>query len=189
MGRTLNKIITFATSNKGKILQANTCLQKFGITVTPVGLAVPEIQSHDSLKISEAKAKSAYQIIGKSLVICDFMWSINALNGFPGGYMKDIVHWFKPDDFLALMHGKKDRTILLTETVTYYDGSILKSFSSEYPGNITQDARGKSGVSIDQVVVYESQSDTIAECLDQKKPTRDLSESAWQKFGNWYVSK
>ena len=35
-----------------------------------------------------------------AIVVADTSWSIPSLNGFPGGYMKDVAEWFTPEDFI-----------------------------------------------------------------------------------------
>lgn len=183
------KAITIVTGNKRKIWQAESSLNPLGITLMPVNLEIHEIQSNDPVEISRAKAKEAYSQLRKPLLICDHSWAILALNGFPGGYIKDVNNWFTTEDYLALMKGKKDRTIILTETVVYIDDQEERVFSVKYPGQIIHESRGKGQHSSERVVVFEGRTKTSAEHIDDGEHARDMDKSAWKKFGEWYKEK
>lgn len=183
------KQILFITGNEGKVWQAKKVLATFAIGVENRDLNVTEIQSHDPLEISMAKSRSAFEVVKQPVVICDHAWSIPALKGFPGGYMRDINYWFKPEDILALMSDKKDRSIILTETVVYTDGVTVKDFSADFKGQVIDTVRGKGRFSQERVVVFDGQTQTIAEAIDKNEHARDMTKSAWQLFGEWYVNK
>ena len=121
-------IIQFATSNKEKMLIAQTVCAKFDIKVEQVSIDIDEIQSEDPIIIVQDKARRAYEGLSKPVVVSDDSWDIPALNGFPGPYMKSINEWFKPDDFLRLMSGIKNRTIIIHQFLAYYDGNTMKVF-------------------------------------------------------------
>lgn len=132
------KTVLFITGNKRKVWQAEDILRRFDIEVEVADLDSDEIQSHDPLKIAEAKAQTAYAHFKRPLVVCDHSWSFHALRGFPGGYMKDMNKWFEAEDWLALMKGKKDRSVKLTETIVYIDGYQTEHFSVEFAAHIIE---------------------------------------------------
>lgn len=183
------KKILFITGNKRKIWQAETCLSPFGIEIEAQDLDVHEIQSPDPLEISHAKAEAAYKLAKQPLVICDHSWSAPALKGFPGGYMKDANHWFEPEDFLALMKDKTDKSITLTETVVYTDGKTMKEFSVLFPAHFIDEIRGQGSVSMERVVAFDGNTKTIAEAIDAGEHAREMLKSAWNKFGEWFVNE
>lgn len=179
------KTVLFVTGNTRKVWQAQSVGKEFGITVEQLVIDTPEIQSHDSLAITIAKAEAAFVQVQKPLVVCDYSWGISALKGFPGGYMRDVTEWFEADDFLALMRDKKDRSVLLTDSVVYIDAQGYTVFQKEFHGKIIKEARGTGNVSIDQVVVFDGQEKTIAENVDRNTHSRDLRQSAWHAFAQW----
>lgn len=182
------KKILFITGNKRKMQQANTCLEPLGIRVEQKDIDIDEIQSHEPIDIAIAKAEAAFAAVNKPLVICDHFWSVNALKGFPGGYMKDINLWFEAEDWLALMKNKRDRSVLLTEIVVYIDELETKQFIAEFPGHIIHEVRGIGHVSGERVTVFDDgdETKTIAEHIDAGEHARDLTKSAWQSFGEWF---
>src|SRR5256885_161986 len=99
-------------------------------------LPVDEIQGHEPQAIAMHKAKEAHKLAQRPVVVNDAFWNILALRGFPGAYMSYIVGWLKPEDFLALLKNKPDRTISCTDTLVYYDGKRSKVFSRDIWGKI-----------------------------------------------------
>lgn len=138
------KTIYFATTNKEKILIAETVCGGAGIEVKPVALEIDEIQGEDPELIVRDKAKRAYEQLGMPVVVSDDTWDIKALKGFPGAYMKSINYWFEPEDFLRLMNGIEDRRITLHQYLAYTDGSVAKVFKNDIDGQVIKEARGKS---------------------------------------------
>ena len=186
------KKITFATGNPRKLEEAAAVLKNYDIAVESLQLDIDEIQHHDPFKITEAKARTAYEKVGKPVVVNDSNWEVPALGGFPGGYMKDVANWFTAEDFLALMKDKNDRRIILHDVVAYFDGVKLKIFKFDRYGIFVSEPRGE-GVSMNQVVSMEGSGGlTIAEefthrCNDKKIDPTNFQH--WQKFGSWFANE
>lgn len=183
--------ILFATTNPRKISEANATLASFNITVEPIKLDINEIQHHDPAEIAKAKAKSAYDIVQKPVVVSDTSWGVPALNGFPGGYMKDVSAWFNDTDWINLLNGHEDRTIYCYEHLAYYDGQNLHHFASEYKGTIINEPRGRfdDNESIDRVTILYGNK-TMAEQLEvgEIASAGEVLEH-WKQFGKWFIAK
>ena len=186
----MSKKITFATGNPRKIEEAAAVLKNYDIAVESLQLDIDEIQHHDPLKITEAKARTAYEKVGKPVVVNDSNWEVPALGGFPGGYMKDVANWFTAEDFLALMKDKNDRRIMLHDVVAYFDGEQLKLFISDQTGVFINEPRGE-GTSMNQVVSMEDSGGlTIAEEFALRHDGAEINPchfQHWQKFGEWFT--
>ncbi len=118
--------ITFITANRNKIQVAKDVLADFDIKVHPLTLDITEIQNYDPLEIAIQKAESAYKITKQPIVVHDSYWEIPALNGFPGGYMKDVTTWLTAENFIDLMQNQTDRRICRYDTVIYKDQNQQK---------------------------------------------------------------
>jgi non-canonical purine NTP pyrophosphatase (RdgB/HAM1 family) len=138
------KEILFATGNARKIAEATKVLGEFDIKVESVKLEMDEIQHHDPAEITKAKARAAYEVAHKPVVVSDTSWGIPALGGFPGGYMKDIAAWLDVQDWLALMARHSDKTIYCYEHVAYFDGEELRHFEHTYTGYFIDEPRIQS---------------------------------------------
>ena len=183
---TVNKKALFITGSDRKAQQAQQALRRYGIEVETRECDVDEIQSTDAAKISTAKAKAAYAIVQKPLVVNDHFWSIPALGGFPGGYIKDINNWFEPEDYLALMKNKTDRSATLTEHVVYFDGQEIKQFSVSFKGKFVHEPKGESPINQEKVFSFDGSDKTIAEYVERGENALDVDKSAWHKFGEWF---
>jgi XTP/dITP diphosphohydrolase len=120
----MNKPVLF-TGNQRKIAEAKVVFDEYGIVFEAFSADIDEIQHHDPTEIAKAKARAAYEEVHRPLVINDSSWSIPALNGFPGGYMKDINQWFTAEDWLSLLKDKEDKSVVLHERTIYYDGNKM----------------------------------------------------------------
>jgi non-canonical purine NTP pyrophosphatase (RdgB/HAM1 family) len=183
----MNRIV-FSTGNQRKIKEARASCNLFGIEVVPVKIDFDEIQSHDPIAISLKKVDDAFALSGEpAIVIADTSWSIPSLNGFPGGYMKDVAEWFTPEDFISLMSGKNDRTIIFRESVIYKDEHETKVFSKEYEGVVVDTPRGEDGNSLDKIAEFDGR--TLAESHDAGQTSHDPKEYVWFEFAEWFAAK
>lgn len=184
--------IYFATSNQEKMLIAKTVCSKFDIKVEQANIDIDEIQGEDPVIIVQDKARRAYEGLAKPVVVSDDSWDIPALNGFPGPYMKSINKWFKPEDFLRLMSGIKDRTIIIHQYLAYFDGDTMKVFSNDIHGKVIEEPRGKNERSPNMTVTTMDNDNgkTIAEVFEQgAKAVAEryiTRRDAWHEFAEWY---
>ena len=183
---------TLVTGNKRKIEEATAAFDLYGVAFDITQLEIDEIQHHDPEKITEAKVREAYRQLQKPVIVNDSHWSIPALGGFPGGYMKDVIEWFTPDDFLALMADKTDRRIILTDTIVYYDGETYKHIAHEWHGTFeTKVVDAPSGSSLDRVIREDGATITLAEMFarrDAGVPDEKIYP-AWLECAQWLKEK
>jgi non-canonical purine NTP pyrophosphatase (RdgB/HAM1 family) len=178
--------LAFVTGNPNKIRDMQEACKPFGIEIEQLDLPVEEIQSFETDKIALHKAKQAYKFAARPVVVQDTFWNILALRGFPGPYMRYINEWFKPEDFLALMQDKGDRTVIRTHTLAYYDGRRSKLFSKDFMGQIAEEPRGE-GDAISRIVVTAGAGGTIAEVRNKTGLSSiPPEESVWHEFAKWY---
>ncbi len=179
--------LAFVTGNPYKFRDLQHALSEFDIEVEQLDLPIEEIQSHDTEKIALYKAKHAYQLANRPIIVQDTFWNILALKGFPGAFMNYVGEWLKAEDLLRLMEGKPDRTIIRTHTVVYYDGKRSKVFSKDFVGTLAEQPRGTSRYMIDTIVVTNGQTHTNAEVREQTGLSSiPAEESAWADFAKWY---
>lgn len=184
----MSKIIAFATGNSRKIAEATVTLADYDIEIVPIKVEIDEIQHHDPVEITKAKARAAYEVAKQPVVVSDTSWRIPALGGFPGGYMKDIAAWLQPADWLNLMATHDDRSIMCLEHIAYFDGTNLQHFEAEYEGVFINEERGRDdeSESFEKVVILYGDK-TMAEQLEGGEIASAAEELRhWKKFGEWY---
>jgi len=181
--------ILFATGNQRKINEANDTLKSYNIIVNPVSIEIDEIQHHDPVEITKAKARAAFTVLKVPVVVSDTSWSIPALGGFPGGYMKDVGIWWSEHDWLNVMSGHEDKSIILQEHLAYYDGVELIHFSQDYDGVFLNQIQGpivNEKESFERVASLDG-SLSLAEGQANRINNGEKKQLAhWQKFGEWF---
>lgn len=187
------KEIIVVTGNKRKVRQARDAMAPFEITVVGESVPVDEIQTPDNdvhgIEVARAKARDAFTILMKPLIVCDQQWEIPSLGGFPGAYMKDMDKFLKPEKILAMLTDEEDRRVILYENVVFTDGEVTKDFTATYHGTIAPEPRGNDRQASGQLIIYDGTDLTIAEHRDRGEHARDMNESAWKLFGEWYKKK
>lgn len=178
--------IILVTGNKDKLAQARATFARHNISVISNEAQVDEIQSKDPIAITKAKAKECFKAIKKPLIVSDHSWAISALNGFPGGYAKDVNQWFTAENFLALMDQQIDRNVYLTECLVYQDEEVSKIFITKHAGEVSFTKKGTGRVPFEQVIRLSGSSKTIAEIIDNGKQAIANEQSSWEKFAIWY---
>ncbi len=178
-----------ATTNAEKFALGQAAFAGHGITLEQVLVDIDEIQGEDADMILHDKAKKAFAAIGKPVLVTDDSWSVPALGGFPGPYMKSMNHWFTPEDFMALMHDKADRTVYLEQHIAYIDADEIVTFSKRIKGVFVAEPRGYTGPPIMRVVELEGDGMTIAELYDKGSiQGHGMQPDAWNDAADWYAS-
>ena len=96
-----------------------------------------EIQDEKIEKIAIEKAKSAYNIVKKPIIIEDDGLFINSLNGFPGQYSSYVFKSLGNRGILHLLKGSIDRTAFFKSIFVYNNGIITKAFIGQIKGKIS----------------------------------------------------
>ncbi len=175
--------IFYITGNDYKFKDAQRYAKKFGLDLIQKKLEIKEIQSDSIENIVKDKAKQAFKILKKPLIVSDSGWNIPSLKGFPGPYMYYINEWFDVGDFLNLMKGKKDKSIILEYVICATSAKGLKLFKKKIKGKIIDQAKGK-GLPSDKVVILGKSKYTIAECQNKNQESVDDAD-LWEKVYHW----
>lgn len=178
-----------ATGNIQKFTLAKIAFDNEGIDLEQVVIKVDEIQGEDPGVIIADKARKAFAILSHPLLVSDDSWSIPALNGFPGAYMKSVNHWFEPVDFINLMKDKADRTVYFDQRLVYVDKNDIVTFNQRSKGIIAEKPKGETGPPIMRVVELEDDGMTIAESFDTGLINqKDARCYVWKEAAEWFAS-
>lgn len=187
--------IIFASGNPEKRAIAQQACDAANVPLECISLEIDEIQGEDPTIITRNKAERAFEVYGNPIVVSDDSWSIPALKGFPGPYMKSINHWFTPEDFLRLMDGISDRSVYIHQFLAYFDGVEYRLFSRDIPGVIAMEAHGKRGKApiMNVVKLDVDEGKTLAEVFEQPEAALrrryETRHDAWHDLVEWYKDK
>ncbi|MFA7245012.1 MAG: non-canonical purine NTP pyrophosphatase [Candidatus Magasanikbacteria bacterium] len=146
--------INFATGNKYKLEVAKKALEKTGITVVQKILDIPEIQSTSLEEIASFSVEYACKKLKEPVAVTDAGFFIEALNGFPGPFLKFMNHYLIAEDVLKMMKGKENRRCVFKDVLAYCEpGKKPIVFTASANGNISL-KKGKDGnTASDQIFV------------------------------------
>lgn len=182
--------VKFATTNPHKFAIAKGMCEQAGIELEQIFLDIDEIQGEDPEKIAKDKVRRAFEVVQAPVIVSDDSWTFNALNGFPGPYMKSINKWFSSEDFVKLFDNYSDRSVMLHEYLVYTDGAQEVLISADIAGTVLPEPRGQSDISWRQVVSMEfDEGNSLAE-LDNlgiaDSPERvNKYPAAWHEMISW----
>ncbi len=179
--------LIFCTSNQEKLKHAQFACQKHGINLVQIDNQIDEIQSEDLVAIIKHKATSMFDAIQKPLVVSDDSWSIPALNGFPGPYMKSMNHWFTAQDWLNIMQSYTNRQIFLTARLAYIDNSgLITIFEETDELKLLNFASEKPSIPISQVASLLDKNIPLSELPQAEFEKYYAGRKLWNDFLNWY---
>lgn len=158
--------VLLATSNEHKARAIQSLL---GRQVQHVKLDLPELQALEVREVIEAKARAAYELVGKPVLVEDTSLSVHAWNGLPGA----LIRWFLEtvgNVGLCRMLAAYDQLEATAETcLGYYDGRDFVSFSGVVQGHISREPRGNNGFGWDPIFIPNGCTKTFAEMTSGEK--------------------
>lgn len=149
------KKIYFATNNNFKLREASGVFANTGITILPANLDIIEPQSNDPVEISQHKAREAFRLIKKPIIVDDAGLFVTSLHGFPGTLTSPIMKMLSIPEFCKLL-SDGDAASFRT-TVTYNDGTELITVTGEVHGTLRV-AHGAHATLLSDIFIPEGES-------------------------------
>lgn len=156
--------LIFVTGNPHKAEMAGKLL---GITIEHKKVHLDEIQTTDLVELVEHKARQAYEQIKSPVIVDDFGFGFDALNGLPGPFTKFFIESENGAEMMCRMiDGFEDRSAKVTSAIGYCDGTTTKVFIKTLGGTTAMYPRGSNGIHTDQIFIPEGYYQTRAELDD-----------------------
>ena len=132
--------LIYVTSNPKKVELVSRFLT---IPIEHKNIDLPEIQSLSYEVIIEHKARQAYEILHKPVLVGDTGVTFTALaNKLPGPLVKWFIEALGPDGLCRLLDDYDDRSAIATSCFAYFDGIDLKIVKSESKGIMAREPVG-----------------------------------------------
>lgn len=184
----MTKKICIITSNEDRYNFINTALSSFGINTERKSFSLIEIQADSAEQIAIAKALNAAKQLNEPVICEDTEFIINALNGFPGPYMKFAQSRISVEQLLAILQNEKDKNALFRSVLVYAEpNGLFKTFTTELEGKIIQEKRGVNGRGWDPVFELKKSRKTLAEYESLEK--FELWNKGYLELGKWLTTK
>jgi XTP/dITP diphosphohydrolase len=182
--------IVFVTGNEYKFQVAKEALASLDIELIQQDLETPEIQSTEVEEIASFSAKWASDRLKKPVVLTDAGYYIEALNGFPGPFIKFTNKWFTAEDYLNLMRGKQNRTVITRDCLAYCEpGKESHTIMGEAKARIAEKAGAKGTTPINEIFIPEG-FDRVESEISREEMVKFWNEKmqTWPKFAEYLKS-
>ena len=158
--------LVFVTSNKGKLEEVSTML---GVELESVNLELDEIQDISIVKVALHKAKQAFEVLQRPLIVDDTGLEVLDWCGFPGPLLAHIVKSGGMPLLLSMMQGAKRREAIFKTVIAYHKGDEVITFEGLLEGSIAHEIRGERGFGIDAIFIPKGHNRTYAEMSLEEK--------------------
>ena len=187
--------ITFATGNKGKVASMHKYLEDYNnIEVEQKELDLIEPQLDSITDIALHKARQAFDILKKPVIVEDTGFCIEALNGFPGPYAKYILDTLSIDHILKMMDGEENRNACFHSALVYIDKDG-KAHVFEDKTNVTMTTKADTAPLNDEawselwrIIILEGSSKTLNSLNNKERKdlkTKREKNSRFVHFAQW----
>lgn len=179
--------VYLVTGNSKKVEIAQSALSKYDIAVEQINVDTPEIQSDSVEEVAKASARYASEKTGKAVLKGDFGMSIEALNGFPGPYVKYINHWFNQEQFKNIICQETNLQATLIDVLAYCEpGMEPICFVSNSTGLLSTQPEGDNGNMVDSFFIPDGRNKTLAE-FSKEESILYWSNDRYDRFGEFIL--
>jgi len=161
------------TGNKNKIKEFEYIL---GFQMENIDLELEEIQSIDVEEVARHKARNAYNILQKPVIVEDTGVYFEELNGLPGALIKFFVKNLSLEKICSLV--KENRKAKTIACIVFFDGKEEIIIKGETRGEIAINPRGNNGFGWDPIFIPEGYSKTFAELTSEEKQSKFMRQQA-----------
>ena len=168
--------IVFVTSRAEKAQEA----ERLGFRIERLDLDLPEPQALDPSEIVEAKARVAYRMLSRPVLVEDSGLSIRAWGGFPGALVKWLEKSAGVGTLARMLDGFPDRAATAICAIAFCDGADVLTSRGESHGSIAQAPRGDRGFGWDVLFLPEGSDRTFAEMTGAEKDRVSHRRRAWE---------
>lgn len=178
--------LTFITGNPAK---AKYLSEYFHLPIAHKKLDVPEIQSLDIREIVEAKAKSAYAMLGTPVIVEDVSVTFVALKRLPGPLIKWFLETLGNEGLCKLLDGYDDRAAVAEVMYAYCDGGEPHVFHGRVEGRIGKHPKGETNFGWDPVFIPNGYQETWAEMSGDEKHATSMRKPALAQLAQFLNSR
>lgn len=151
------------------------------IKVTRLNEDLPEIQARDNASVASFSAAWAAQHWQKPVIKEDVGLYLDAFNGFPGPFIKDVEIWLGVEGVQKLLAPQKVRSAYFEIAVSYCEPGLEPvTFTDTLFGKMINQAQGEGQGSVaDKFFIPEGKQLTVAQLIDQgqfDRPSRHYQQ-------------
>lgn len=145
--------VTFITGNQNK---ADFLAAHLGVPLAHQKLELDELRTFSLHEIAEHKARQAYEIVKRPVLVEDMALTFHALGRLPGTYIKWFVQELSLQQLCDLAPAH-DRHATAAICYCLFDGVSIIFFDGEVAGTVAQSPRGNGGFGYDPIFIPNGQ--------------------------------
>ena len=179
-------MLYYISHNPFKCEEVTSILKQRGITAEASPLEIKEIQGSSIEEIARDKAKKAFAIIKRPLLVEQTGLILEEYSGFPGGLTQPVWDALGAENFSKLFGGKAAKAVSI---FAYCDGQKVIVFSGEIKGLISARPQGKSQFQWDTVFIPEHCTISFSEMTLEEKNKVSMRRKALDEFAKAMETK
>ncbi len=168
----------FVTGRPEKALEA----ERLGFPLERVDLDLAEPQALEPADVAEAKARAAFERLGRPVLVEDSGLAIEAWGGFPGALVKWLEKTAGLEGIARMLDPFPDRSARAVCAIAYFDGETLHAARGVAEGSIAASPRGSQGFGWDALFVPGGGDRTFAEMAPADKDRVSHRGKAWAEM-------
>ncbi|MDQ5857163.1 MAG: non-canonical purine NTP pyrophosphatase, RdgB/HAM1 family [Acidobacteriota bacterium] len=166
------------TGRPEKALEA----ERLGFPLERVDLDLAEPQALEPADVAEAKARAAFERLGRPVLVEDSGLAIEAWGGFPGALVKWLEKTAGLEGIARMLDPFPDRSARAVCAIAYFDGETLHAARGVAEGSIAASPRGSQGFGWDALFVPGGGDRTFAEMAPADKDRVSHRGKAWAEM-------
>jgi inosine triphosphate pyrophosphatase len=187
------KDLVFITGNQSK---ADYLAKWLGVPIPHQKVELEELQSLDLREVTEDKARRAYAVVQKPVLVEDVALTFHALGRLPGTYIKWFLEELGVNGLCKILQGYDDRSATASIMYGLYDGETFRTFEAHMPGKIApkpesfdKDNGWKNSLSWNAVFIPDGADRTYAAMSDEELKSFSHRAQAIAKLREFQTSQ
>jgi non-canonical purine NTP pyrophosphatase (RdgB/HAM1 family) len=177
--------LTFITGNTAKALQVSRHLS---IPLDHTALDLVEIQSLELSEIVKAKAKSAYEIIKKPVLVEDVSLTFEAMGKLPGPFIKWFHKELGNEGLCRMLDIYENRNAFSEVMYGLHTGHDIHLFHSSIKGSISMKPQGDEVFGYDPIFIPDGFEKTWAEMSQGELDNTSMRKNALKEMEEFLQS-
>ncbi len=183
------KTIILVTKNEHKIEEITQILEKEKIKVKPKRMSLQEPDLGSLEAIAKEKARQAFELTKKPVIVEDTGIYFSAYNKFPGTHAKRIFLGIGLTGLIALLKAKKNKKGYFKTIICYYNGRVYKTFCGKLNGEFLTKPRKPKAKRLPYEKLFKpiNSKKTLVEMSKKEKNKISHRAKATNKFAKWFL--
>lgn len=172
-------VLTFITSSAHKHAEVERIL---GQALAREALPLEEIQAIELEPVVRHKAKQAFALLGRPVLVEDTGLAFAAWNGLPGALIKWFLASLGAAGICRLLQQEDNREATAMTVFAHYAGAEVQVFSGLVQGIVPATPRGSCGFGWDGIFQPLGSARTFAEMTPEEKDRFSMRRIALERF-------